>query len=342
MKDLHELPRFSEGLSYLYLDHCRIEQDAKSIAAWAQDGITRIPAAALGLLLLGPGTTVTHSAMRVLAENGVSVVWCGELGVRTYAASTGETRHSRNLLRQAWLATREPLRLAVVTRMYRMRFPDPLPPGLTLQQIRGKEGARVRDAYAAAAAQYGIEWTGRTFDHSDWNQSTPVNRALSAANSCLYGLCHAAILSLGYSPALGFIHTGKQLSFVYDIADLYKVELSVPAAFQAAAESPEAVERRVRLAMRQIMTRAKLLERIPRDIAHCLDVPNPETEPDPFADNPSNPASLWEPSGGAGACILPRDPAYAYTSASGAGESPGASNSGGGALPVPPMGALEP
>lgn len=320
MKDLHELPRFSESLSYLYLDHCRIEQDAKSIAAWAQDGITRVPVAALSLLLLGPGTTVTHSAMHILAENGCSVVWCGEMGVRTYAASTGETRHSRNLLRQAWLATREPLRLAVVTRMYRMRFPEPLPPDLTLQQIRGREGVRVRDAYAAASREYGVEWTGRSYDRTAWDNSNPVNRALSSANACLYGLSHAAILSLGYSPALGFVHTGKQLSFVYDVADLYKVEISVPAAFRAAREGAQDVERRVRLEMRTLMARAKLLERIPKDIAHCLDVPNPENEPDPFAVDASNPASLWEPSDGPDH-VLPRDPAYAYTDTTTAGES---------------------
>lgn len=312
MKDLHELPRFSESLSYLYLDHCRIEQDAKSIAAWAQDGITRVPASALSLLLLGPGTTVTHAAMRILAENGCSVVWCGELGVRTYAASTGETRHSRNLLRQAWLATRETSRLAVVTRMYRIRFPEPLSPDLTLRQIRGKEGARVRDAYAQAASQYGIEWTGRNYNRTEWDNSDPVNRALSAANACMYGLCHAAILSLGYSPALGFIHTGKQLSFVYDVADLYKVELSVPVAFASAKENDANIERRVRIEMRQLMTRAKLLDRIPKDIAHCLNFPNPENETDPFAQDPANPATLWEPADGPDR-ILPRDPDYAYT-----------------------------
>lgn len=312
MKDLHELPRFSESLSYLYLDHCRIEQDAKSIAAWAQDGITHVPASALSLLLLGPGTTVTHAAMRILAENGCSVVWCGELGVRTYAASTGETRHSRNLLRQAWLATRETTRLAVVTRMYRIRFPEPLPPDLTLRQIRGKEGARVRDAYAQAARQYGIEWTGRNYNRAEWDNSDPVNRALSAANACLYGLCHAAILSLGYSPALGFIHTGKQLSFVYDIADLYKAEISIPVAFVSAKENDANIERCVRIQMRQLMTRAKLLDRIPGDIAHCLDVPDPDKEPDPFAQDPANPATLWEPADGPDH-VLPRDPAYAYT-----------------------------
>lgn len=302
-RDLHELPRFGDGVSFLYVEHCRLEQDDKSVAAWGEDGVTHIPAAALAALLLGPGTAITHAAVKTLAESGTSVVWTGEQAVRTYACGTGETRSSRNLLRQAWLVSHERARLEVVSRMYRMRFPGPLPADLTLQQIRGMEGARVRDAYAAAAQQFGVEWTGRIIEGRSWGALDPANRALSTANSCLYGLCHAAIVSLGYSPALGFIHTGKQLSFVYDIADLYKVEITVPAAFQMAAEAGEGLERRVRLAMRDRMTEARLLERVPGDIANVLNVPLEEE--DAGAEDFARPAELWEPRRGAGRQPLP-------------------------------------
>lgn len=299
MDNLQLLPRFDDGLSWAYVDCCRLEKEDQSVAAYTDDGAANLPVSSLAVLLLGPGTTITHAAAKVLSENGCSIVWCGQDGVRTYAASTGETRHSRHVLRQAWLTTREEPRLAVVTRMYALRFPDELEPGLTLRQIRGKEGARVRNAYAAAAEEHGVPWSGRNYNRGNWDHSDPLNRALSAANACLYGLCHAALLSLGYSPALGFIHTGKQLSFVYDIADLYKTELTVPTAFSSFAEGTEELERRVRTRMRSLMHEKKLLKRIPKDLAWLMSVPfHEKAQEDPYAADPALPNALWEPSGG--------------------------------------------
>ncbi|MCC5877797.1 MAG: type I-E CRISPR-associated endonuclease Cas1 [Candidatus Sumerlaeia bacterium] len=308
--DLHRLPRVTDSSSFMYLDQCRVEQDDMAIAAWDLTGITHIPVANLHCLLLGPGTVITHAAVRAIVDNGCNIVWVGERGVRTYACALGETRSSRNLLRQAALATREKPRLEVVARMYRIRFSDPLPEDATLQQIRGMEGIRVRQAYANAAKLYDIKWGGRQYNRRDWDNSTPINKALSAANACLYGVAHAVIIALGYSPGLGFIHSGKQLSFAYDIADLYKVDYAVPAAFEAAREDSDmtsgrvptppkerlSVEQRARYKVRQIIVREKLLERIPRDIAHVLNVPIDEvTADDPWAEDVAAPAPLWEP-----------------------------------------------
>lgn len=170
----------------------------------------------------------------------------------------GETRSAANLLQQATIWANPESRLNIVRRMYEMRFPDPLEQGLTLRQIRGKEGARVRTAYARASDQYGIPWSGRNYDRVDWDQADPINRALSAANACLYGVCHAAIVALGYSPALGFIHTGKMLSFVYDIAELYKMELTVPAAFMEVARGSHKLESRVRHRCRDLFRPGEL------------------------------------------------------------------------------------
>src|SRR5690554_5875285 len=186
--------------------------------------------------MLGPGTSITHAAVKTLAESGCLVIWCGEQGIRFYAQGMGETRSASRLLHQATLYADPELRSHVVVRLYRMRFIEDLPSSLTLQQLRGREGSRVREAYARASEASGVPWTGRSYDRNNWSNADPVNKALSVANSCLYGICHAAIVSLGYSPGLGFIHTGKLLSFVYDIADLYKVEITIPTAFHAAAE----------------------------------------------------------------------------------------------------------
>ena len=298
MDNLHDLPKFRDGLSHLYVEKCHVDQEAKSIAIHDANGRTPAPASSLALLMLGPGTTITHAAIRALADNGCLVVWCGEGGVRFYAQGMGETRHAWRLIEQARLASHEDLRMRVAVRMYQKRFPDPLEPGLTIEQIRGREGIRVRTAYGRAARRYGIQWQGRNYDRQNWRDGDPANRALSAANSCLYGLCHAAILSSGYSPALGFIHTGKQLSFVYDIADLYKTEIAVPVAFQAAAEGAEPLGRNVRIRCRDIFRESRLLERIIPDIREVLDIegapPEPPDLPDIDAD-PAMPMPLWTP-----------------------------------------------
>ncbi len=295
MDDLHQLPKFRDALSFLYVEHVRIEQEEKSIALYDADGKTPVPVAGLSVLMLGPGTNITHAAIRALADNNCLVIWCGEQNVRFYAFGMGGTRSAKGILRQADLAADEMRCLEVVERMYRMRFREDLPAGLTVKELRGKEGIRVRSAYAQASRESGVPWHGRSYDRSDWRAADPVNRALSCANSCLYGLCHAAILSAGYSPALGFIHTGKQLSFVYDIADLYKVDVTIPVAFQAAKDGEAELERRVRLCCRDIFRETRLVQRVVPDIRYAL---GETQEPAEFApdEDPALPTDLWTPS----------------------------------------------
>lgn len=293
MDDLHQLPKFRDALSFVYVEHGRIDQHEKSIAVYDADGLTPIPIAATAVLLLGPGTRVTHAAMVALADNNALAVWVGEEGVRCYAHGMGGTRSSAALLRQAALATNDATRLEVVKRMYRIRFQEEQDEGLTVEQLRGMEGIRVRQTYARFSQETGVAWSGRNYDRTNWYDSDPVNRALSAANSCLYGICHAGILSMGYSPALGFIHTGKQLSFVYDIADLYKTEISIPLAFELAKDPPQHLERETRLRCRDLFRERKLLPRIANDLKALLggDVME-EFAPD---QDPALPTELWTP-----------------------------------------------
>jgi CRISPR-associated protein Cas1 len=186
--------------------------------------------------------------------------------------------------------------MAVVRRMYEMRFDETPDPSMTIQQLRGMEGRRVRDAYAAASECSGMPWAGRSYDRGQWDFTDPVNRALSAANSCLYGVCHAAIVSVGYSPAIGFIHTGKQLSFVYDIADLYKTEITIRMAFEQATSAEPELERRVRLACRDLFRERRLLERIVPDIRKALGVTIEEEQADAiWQEDPAAPSELWDP-----------------------------------------------
>lgn len=300
IKDLHVLPKFRDGWSYLYAEHCRVDKEDKAIAIHDASGKVPVPCANLAMLMLGPGVAITHAAISVLADHGCLVAWSGEEGVRFYAVGMGETRSASNFLYQARMWADPEHRLEVVRRLYQLRFTERLPPSLSLRQIRGMEGVRVREAYAQAARETGIEWSGRNYRRDQWSAADPVNRCLSAANSCLYGICHAAVVSGGFSPALGFIHTGKMLSFVYDVADLYKTEITIPAAFQAAASGESGLERRVRLACRDSFVSTRFLERVIPDIQRALMAPERGTvgEGEPFDSDAAAPGALWDPETG--------------------------------------------
>lgn len=300
VQDLHVLPKFRDGWSYLYIEHCRIDKEAQAIAIHDVEGKVPIPCANLALLMLGPGVSITHAAISVLADHGCLVAWCGEKGVRFYAVGIGETRSASNFLHQARMWADSELRMRVIRRLYQSRFPDKLPPKLTLQQIRGKEGIRIRKVYAKTSQETGVPWSRRSYRRDKWSSADPVNRALSTANSCLYGICHAAVVSAGFSSALGFIHTGKMLSFVYDVADLYKTEITIPVAFRAAIEGADGLERRVRLVCRDMFASTRFLERIIPDIQRVLEIPKAGTpaEDEPFDRDAAAPGALWDPETG--------------------------------------------
>lgn len=254
-----------------------------------KDGVrTQIPLGGLGCLLLEPGTRVTHAAVALAASVGCLLLWVGEGGVRLYSAGQPGGARSDRLLYQAKLALDDDLRLKVVRGMYRLRFKEEPPGRRSIEQLRGIEGVRVRTLYKTFAQQYGVEWTRRDYDPDDFDSQDPINRCLSVANHCLYGLCEAAILAAGYAPAIGFIHTGKPMSFVYDIADLFKFETIVPIAFKVAASRPPNLERETRLYCRNSFRKHNLLERIIPTIEEVLaaggvEKPQPHAEAVPIA-----------------------------------------------------------
>lgn len=288
--NLHELPRLRDSLSYHYIEHAIVDRKQNAIEYVQEDGRTLVPVAAISLLMLGPGTSLSHAAMKVLMENGCSLLWVGEDGIRCYGQGLGETRRAYHLIRQAELVCDPVARESVVRRMYNFRFNEELTEGLSLAQIRGKEGVRIRETYARASREFGVPWHGRRYDRSNWGGADTINRTLSAANALLNGICHAAIVAGGYSPALGFIHTGRMMSFVYDIADLYKTELTIPTAFETVAESTSTTEPRVRALCRERFRETRLLLRILPDIDQLLEIP--EDVENSFALDP--PSELWK------------------------------------------------
>ncbi|MGX5693701.1 type I-E CRISPR-associated endonuclease Cas1e [Dermacoccus abyssi] len=267
-----ELSRVQDRLTFVYLERCTIHRDGNAITVTDERGVIHIPAATIGAVMLGPGTRITHQGMMLLADSGATSVWVGEHGVRYYAHGRPLATTSRLLEAQAAKMTNQSSRLAVARKMYAMRFPGEDVSALTMQQLRGREGARVKRAYREASQNSGAEWTRRDYRPAEFAASDAVNQALTAATSCLYGIVHTAVVALGCSPGLGFVHTGQARSFVFDIADLYKVEVAVPVAFECAAdylpidELPGEVRRRMRDAFRE----SKLITRCVKDIQALL------------------------------------------------------------------------
>ena len=231
---------------------------------------THIPVGGLVCLMLEPGTRVSHAAVTLASRVGCLLVWIGDGGVRLYASGQPGGARADRLLYQAKLALDDEARLKVVRKMYEMRFKEKPPEKRSIEQLRGIEAVRVRKMYELFARQYGVKWFSRNYDYDEWESGDIPNRCLSSATACLYGVTEAAILAAGYAPAVGFIHTGKPQSFVYDIADLFKFETVVPMAFRIAAKKPNEPERDVRVACRDAFRQSRLLKRIIPTIEEVL------------------------------------------------------------------------
>jgi CRISP-associated protein Cas1 len=299
---ISHLTRAQDRLTFLYLEHCVVHRDANAITAEDVRGTVHIPAATLGALLLGPGTTVSQQAMVLLAESGSTAVWVGERGVRYYAHGRSLAQGSRLLEIQAALVSQRRTRLRVAREMYAMRFPGENTSGLTMQQLRGREGARVRRVYRDHAKLSGVEWSRRDYDPQNFDGGTAINQALSAANTSLYGVVHAVIVAIGCSPGLGFVHTGHARSFVYDVADLYKAEISIPIAFDIASREVFDIGSETRRAVRDHMRDGAFLETCVRDIKALLrpDDASPEApDDDDLADvmAEADVVMLWDDNG---------------------------------------------
>ncbi|MEE4543602.1 type I-E CRISPR-associated endonuclease Cas1e [Streptomyces sp. V4-01] len=289
------LPRIADSLSFLYLDIVRIHQDDTGVCAEITSErrgteTVYLPTAALACVLLGPGTSITSRALATFARHGTTVLITGSGGVRCYAAALPDSLTTTWLERQARAWADNDRRLTVATAMYEKRFgAGTVPTGSSLAQLRGFEGQRVRAHYQLLARQYKIGRFRRAYDPASWDTQDPVNLALSSANTCLYGIVHAAILALGCSPALGYVHNGNQQAFVYDIADLYKAQLTIPLAFSLhASTNPEAEARR---SFRDGLRLFKLLPRIATDIQQLLDPDTDRDTPDPEEQL----VDLWDP-----------------------------------------------
>lgn len=286
---LTELPRIKDRVSFIYIEHAKINRQDSAITATYNRGVVRIPAAMIGVLILGPGTDISHRAVELIGDTGTSIVWVGERGVRHYAHGRALAHSTKLLQKQASLVSNTRTRLAVARKMYQMRFKNEDTSRLTMQQLRGREGARVRRSYRDFSKLYNVPWSGREYQVDDFESGSAINQALSAANVALYGIVHSIVVALGLSPGLGFVHTGHDKSFVYDIADLYKTDLTLPIAFQVAAENStgDNIGRITRLKVRDALVDGRLIARIVKDLQYLMDC---EVEEDFLIDT----ISLWD------------------------------------------------
>lgn len=196
-------------------------------------GEYEIPHQAIAMVLLGPGSSVTHDCMRLLASHGTALAFIGEGGVKLYTAPPLMSGSSALARRQAELWAKPQARMTVARQMYALRFGEILPATRDIEVLRGLEGARVKAAYVRLAQEYGIEWKGRHYDRANPGAADAANQAINHASSAVRAAAGIAVMAIATIPQLGFVHEDSSQAFVLDVADLYRDSATLRIAFGA-------------------------------------------------------------------------------------------------------------
>jgi len=270
------LPQVKDKYPFIYLERGRLEIDDSSIK-WidCEANVVRLPIATVNCLLLGPGTSITHEAVKVIAQSNCNVCWVGEDSLLFYASGQTPTADTRNMREQIKLSADPKKSVEVARRMFVRRFPEADLVGKSLKEMMGMEGYRVRALYEQKGKEYSVGWKGRSFTPGKFELGDITNQVLTASNAALYGILSSAVHSMGYSPHVGFIHSGSPLPFVYDLADLYKEYLCIDLAFSLTLEMAGRYNKhKVSDAFRQRVIETDLLGKIGQDIESILGVKN--------------------------------------------------------------------
>ncbi len=266
------LPQVKDKYPFIYLERGRLEIDDASVK-WidCEANVVRLPIAMLNCILLGPGTSLTHEAVKVISAANCGLCWVGEDSLLFYAAGIVPTANTRNFRKQMLLASNDKKSLDVARRMFAKRFPDADLAGKNLKTMMGMEGYRVRQLYEQKVEQYKVGWKGRSFSPGKFELGDMTNQVLTATNSALYGILCSAVHSMGYSPHIGFIHSGSPLPFIYDIADLYKEYLCIDLAFSLTLDMAGVYNKhKVAAEFRKRVVETDLLAKIGSDIEAIL------------------------------------------------------------------------
>jgi CRISPR-associated protein Cas1 len=267
------VPSFSGRWTPIYLEYGRLEVDDSSIK-WcdANGSVLRLPAARLSAIMLGPGTTITHAAITSLSRLNTPVLWVGDDGVRFYAFGVDVNEKCQTSMDHARLYADPVSRDLIAQKMFSDRFPGVDVKGMSLNELRGMEGVRVRELYRTLSEKYMVPWTGRNSSgllHNLGDQDD-LNKMVNLANHTLYCICLAAITTMGYLPALGFVHVDGKIPFVYDIADLYKAYVTIEPCFEAFSKYSQFEKEIVLDCVKSAVEKHKIISKIPMDLKRLI------------------------------------------------------------------------
>lgn len=272
MVDKHLLPRTSNRLAFLYIEYAKLKQKDQGLVLENKEGIFQIPIGTIMCLLLGPGTSITHEAITLITQAGCTCISVGMNTFKVYAYGEPLNHSSRFIEEQAKYFSSKRLHLAVARKMYQKRFPNDNFQGLSVPKMRGKEGVRMKQIYEKYAKLYNVDWHGRNYDYNDYYANDAINCALTSANQILYAICESVVNALGFSPALGFIHVGLAKSFIYDVSDLYKADLTIPVSFKVVSENNYHFYKPLRTELQKEIIAQHLMTQITNDLFSLFDI----------------------------------------------------------------------
>ena len=264
------LPLSKDRWTPIYLEHGRIEVDDSAVK-WvgADHNVFSIPIAMVSVLLIGPGTTITHNAIKSCANSNTPICWIGEDSLHFYSFGFSVNMNSKNAVKHAKLFASRKYNIGIARKMFQYRFPNTDVENKSIKELRGMEGYRVRELYKTLGEKYGVTWKGRNYN-SNFSLSDNINKSISYANVCFYSLCCSVICSMGYLPQLGFIHTDGSMPFVYDIADIFKPVVTLPSAFKVVGGNQNFVIKDVITTMKYIIETEKVVKNIVNTINELM------------------------------------------------------------------------
>ncbi|CAK0741921.1 CRISPR-associated endonuclease Cas1 [Azospirillaceae bacterium] len=268
------------GLMWLARGRLEVENGSLSFQCAGspeiEAGAYAIPFQTVSLILLGPGSTVSHDALRLMSRHGVGWLAVGEDGVRAYTVPPLGSNDSELARRQArvW-ADADGARLSIARRMYAWRLGE-IFPRADISVLRGMEGARMKETYRLLAQKHGVSWSGRLYDRSNPESADPANQAINHAATAVEAAAAVAVAAVSAIPQLGFIHEASSNAFVLDVADMFRDEITLPIAFQAVRHAQQnldmPLERCVRRLAGQIFRKKKLIDSMIDRIQEMFDV----------------------------------------------------------------------
>lgn len=265
------LTHADERISLLYVEKAKIEQSEYGVQIRQGSKVSEIPITTISCLILGPGTNITHRAVSNCAQAGCSICWMGMDQAVFYAYGNPTTNKSKNILKQMHYHESKVLHTEIIHKMYNWRYPNEKIKSMSLEELKGFEGKKMKEIYSEYAQKYNIDWNFRNAKLNEFDELDLPNKYLNSINHTLYAITQAIIQIMGYSPAIGFIHTGHMQAFTFDISDLFKEEITIPLAFKLTKEKGYFDRNKMISEYRQFITDKKVIKRMVNYLEELFD-----------------------------------------------------------------------